>query len=487
MEITFENNVLPQNGTVILGVDETKKLPPLGLDLDSVTGGALQRALDYKKFTGKKNEVVTLIAPHGTSLSQILVVGLGKNPSTSLAFEEFGGTVMGCLMKCKDEKASVILHSDDLNVAHAAYGALLRSWRFDKYKTKQKKEDQSALKALTFLTNKSESAQKDFAPLSKIAEGVFLTRRVVSEPANIIYPETMMKEAQQLKDLGLKIDVLAKADMEKLGMNALLGVGQGSIRDSYLVVLHWEGSSEAPVAVVGKGVTFDTGGISIKPSQNMDEMKYDMAGSGVVLGLMKSLAQRKAKVNVVGVMGLVENMPSGSAQRPGDIVTSMSGQTIEVLNTDAEGRLVLADALWYTQDRFKPKAMIDLATLTGAIVVSLGHEHAGLFSNNDELATKLLKAGEKTGEKLWRLPLADAYDKDIDSSVADVQNIGSGRGAGSITAAHFLKRFVNDVPWAHLDIAGTAWDKKSKPLCEKGATAFGVRLLNQYLMDNFEK
>jgi leucyl aminopeptidase len=252
-----------------------------------------------------------------------------------------------------------------------------------------------------------------------------------------------------------------------------------------LVILEWNGGAkdQAPVAFVGKGVTFDTGGISIKPSADMDDMKWDMAGSAVVLGLMKALAGRKAKVNAVGVMGMVENMPDGNAQRPGDIVTSMSGQTIEILNTDAEGRLVLADALWYTQDKFKPKSIIDLATLTGAMIISLGHEHAGVFSNNDDLVSQLLDCGKKTGEKLWHLPLHDAYDKDIDSPVADVKNLGSGRGAGSITAAQFLQRFVNKTPWAHLDIAGTAWDKKGRPLSAKGATAFGVRLLNQWVKD----
>jgi leucyl aminopeptidase len=277
--------------------------------------------------------------------------------------------------------------------------------------------------------------------------------------------------------------------MEKLGFGALLGVGQGSIRESQLVVMQWNGGPEnqKPIAVVGKGVTFDTGGISIKPSNGMEDMKYDMAGSGVVLGLLKSLALRKAKVNVVGVMGLAENMPSGSAQRPSDIVTSLSGQTIEVLNTDAEGRLVLADALWYTQDKFKPQYMINLATLTGAITVALGYEYAGLFSNNDKLSEMLTKAGEQVGELLWSMPMSKVYDKDINSDAADVKNIGSGRGAGSITAAKFLERFVNKTPWAHLDIAGMAWDKAERPLSGKGATGYGVRLLNAFLKDNFEK
>ena len=305
---------------------------------------------------------------------------------------------------------------------------------------------------------------------------------------NVLYPETMALKALDLKNLGLTVEVLGEKDMEKLGMGALLGVGQGSIRESKLIILQWSNGpkDQAPIAVVGKGVTFDTGGISIKPSNGMEDMKYDMAGSGVVLGLMKALAMRQAKVNIVGVMGMVENMPSGSAQRPADVVTSMSGQTIEVLNTDAEGRLVLADALWYTQDRFKPQTMINLATLTGAIKVALGEEYAGLFSNNDELSEKLTEAGKIVQEPLWRLPMGEAYDRDIDSDIADMKNVGSGRGAGSITAAQFLQRFVNNVPWAHLDIASVAWQKKTHPLTGKGATAFGVRLLNEFIAKNYE-
>jgi leucyl aminopeptidase len=284
------------------------------------------------------------------------------------------------------------------------------------------------------------------------------------------------------------VQILGEAEMKKLGMGALLGVGQGSERESKLVVLRWNGGKkgDAPIAFVGKGVTFDTGGISIKPAGGMEEMKWDMGGAGVVIGLMKALAGRKAKVNVVCVAGCVENMPDGNAQRPGDVVTSMSGQTIEVLNTDAEGRLVLADALWYTKEKFKPKFMVNLATLTGAIIVALGTSRAGLFSNNDKLAEQLFKTGEKTGEELWRLPLADVYDKQINSDIADMQNIGKDREAGSITAAQFLQRFVGDTPWAHLDIAGTAWSKKDSPIAVKGATAYGVRLLNELVADFYE-
>ena len=337
------------------------------------------------------------------------------------------------------------------------------------------------------------AAERAYEPLDKTASAVFFTRDLVSEPANVIYPDTLAAQARTLTDLGVVVEVLDENKMRKLGMNALLGVGQGSIRPPRLVVMEWHGSPPGgdkhspPIAFIGKGVTFDTGGISIKPAAGMGDMKWDMAGSAVVIGLMQLLAARKAKVDAVGLVGLVENMPSGTAQRPGDIVTSMSGQTIEVLNTDAEGRLVLADALWYCQDRYKPRLMIDLATLTGAVIVALGHHCAGLFSNNDELANQLIEAGKAVGEEVWRLPLDESYDREIDSDAADVKNIGGGRAAGSILGAQFIQRFVNDVPWAHLDIAGTAWSSKDAPTVPKGATAFGVRLLDQLVAQHYEK
>ncbi|HJN24943.1 MAG TPA: leucyl aminopeptidase, partial [Rhodospirillales bacterium] len=335
-------------------------------------------------------------------------------------------------------------------------------------------------------------ARSTFAPMDKVADGVFMTRDLVSEPANVIYPETLAKQAQSLSKLGVKVEVLGEAQMRKLGMGALLGVGQGSDREPRLVVMRWNGKkgkarNDAPVAFVGKGVTFDTGGISIKPSGGMEDMKWDMGGSGVVIGLMRALAGRKANANVVGVVGLVENMPSGTAQRPGDIVTSMSGQTIEVLNTDAEGRLVLADALWYTKERFKPKFMVDLATLTGAIIICLGDQKAGLFSNDDKLSQQLSDAGEAVDESVWRMPMGDNYDKMLNCDAADMKNISGGRGAGSITAAQFLKRFVDKTPWAHLDIAGVTWSNKASPVAPKGGTAFGVRLLDRLVADNYEK
>jgi len=320
-------------------------------------------------------------------------------------------------------------------------------------------------------------------------EGIKFTKDLVSEPGNVLYPDEYVKRILELRKLNLKVHVLDKVKMKKLGMNALIGVGQGSSKGSYLVTIEWSGLNKKskPVAFVGKGVCFDTGGISLKPAKFMEDMTYDMAGSAVVVGLMKNLALRKAKVNAVGVVGLVENMPDGNAQRPGDIVKSFSGKTIEILNTDAEGRLVLADALSYTEKKFKPNFIVDLATLTGAIIVSLGSEYAGLFSNNDKISDQLFKAGEKVGEKVWRMPLNDNYDKLIDSKKADMQNINYVGGAGSTTAAQFLQRFIlNKTPWAHLDIAGMAFSKYGGALNSGGATGYGVRLLNQLIEDNYE-
>jgi leucyl aminopeptidase len=335
-------------------------------------------------------------------------------------------------------------------------------------------------------------AKQAYGALGAAAEAVAFTRDLVSEPANELYPESMAQRAAGLAgpDLpGLTVEIIDEKQMQELGMGALLAVGQGSVRPPRVVVMQYRGAAtdSPPLAFIGKGVTFDTGGISIKPAAGMGEMKWDMAGAGVVIGLLRLLAARKAKVNAVGIAGLVENMPSGSATRPGDIIRSMSGQTIEVLNTDAEGRLVLADVLWYCQDRFKPKLMVDLATLTGAVVVALGHENAGLFSNNEEIAERLIGAGKAVGEPLWRLPLGDNYDRAIDSDAADVKNIAGDRGAGSIIGAQFVQRFVNNVPWAHLDIAGVAWSKKDAPTVPKGATAFGLRLLDRFVADHYEK
>jgi leucyl aminopeptidase len=499
MKIAFAEPVSPKAGTIVVGVLEDCKLTPTGVTLDKETGGALKRAMAASRFTGRKEEVLGVLAPPNLAVGRVLLIGLGKVEALdAAAMQSLGGQIVAQLNSAGEGEAAVALDKiEGLKLkprdaaANLAYGARLRAYRFDKYRTKEKPDQKPSLTALTIMTADAAGAKQAFAPLEKVAEGVFFTRDLVSEPANIIYPETLADAARTLTKLGVEVEVLDEKQMKKLGMGALLGVGQGSARPPRLVVMQWKGGAKGkdaqPVAFIGKGVTFDTGGISIKPSEGMWDMKWDMGGAGVVIGLMKALAGRKAKVNAVGVIGLVENMPSGTAQRPGDIVTSMSGQTIEVLNTDAEGRLVLADALWYCQDRFKPKFMVDLATLTGAIIIALGSEHAGLFSNNDQLAERLVAAGNAVGEKLWRLPLNEAYDKMMDSDAADVKNISGGREASSITAAQFLQRFVNGVPWAHLDIAGTTWSKKDAATVPKGATAFGVRLLDHLVAEHYER
>lgn len=477
--------------TLCLGVYENNHFPLPTQAWDKTLKGFLKQSITHSKFKGNLSQTLTVFLPDG---QQVFLIGLGKpTDQNERQWQKIGSALLGALEASPTGEGAVEIHSlegcdDEQVAANLALGALLKSWRFEKYFTKKKSEDLFSVKKITFFTPHPQAAEKVFAPLASLAEGVFLTRTLVAEPANIMTPDSLSKIAESLQKDGIKVEVFGEKELKKLGMNALLGVGQGSDKESHLVVMRWEGGTknEAPLAFIGKGVTFDTGGISIKPAANMEDMKWDMAGSGAVIGLMKTLALRKAKVNVVGVAGIVENMPSGSAQRPGDVVKSLSGQTIEVINTDAEGRLVLADALWYTQERFKPKLMVNLATLTGAIVVCLGSERAGLFTAEEDLAQKLTKAGENVGELLWRFPLDDAYDKDINSEIADMKNVGSSRGAGSITAAKFLQRFTNSVPWAHLDIAGVAWTQKDLPCCAKGATAFGVRLLDRFIAENYE-
>jgi leucyl aminopeptidase len=376
--------------------------------------------------------------------------------------------------------------------AEVALGAVLRAYRFDKYRTKEKPEDKPKLAKLTLLVSEATAAKTAWEPLEGVAKGVALSRDLVSEPPNVLNPAEMADRCKKLSELGVKVEILGPRELGRLGFGALLGVAQGSVNEPRMVVMQWNGTGNSrkakgkPVAFIGKGVTFDTGGISIKPAGGMEDMKWDMAGAGTVVGLMAALAGRKAKVDAVGLVGLVENMPSGNAQRPGDVVKSYSGQTIEVINTDAEGRLVLADVLWYCQQKFEPRFMIDLATLTGAMIVALGHEFAGMFSNDDALAQKLATVGQVVGEKVWRFPLDDAYDQLIKSEIADMKNIG-GRPAGSISAAQFIQRFVNKTPWAHLDIAGVAWSTKDAPCIPKGATAFGVRLLDRLVAQHYEE
>ncbi|HEX6978166.1 MAG TPA: leucyl aminopeptidase [Alphaproteobacteria bacterium] len=499
MKIAFTKPEQPNAGTYIVGILDDRKLTPAAAALDKKTGGLVTRAMGSSRFKGRKDDVLEIIAPKGLPVARVLLVGLGKAEKIdALQLQNLGGNIVAFLNRVGESTATfpvenltgVSLQAPDM-AANVAYGARLRAYRFDKYRTREKEEQKPSLKAFNLLVTDVAAARKAFAPFDRVADAIYTTRDLVSEPPNVIYPESMAERCKRLSAFGVKVEVLDEKQLGKLGMGALLGVAQGSARPPRVVVMRWDGAPRAkdkrPIAFVGKGVTFDTGGISIKPSAGMEDMKWDMAGAAAVVGVMEALAARRARVNAVGLIGLVENMPSGTAQRPSDIVRSMSGRTIEVLNTDAEGRLVLADVCWYAQDRFKPQAMIDLATLTGAIIVALGHEYAGLFSNNDELAARLLNAGKSVGEALWRLPLGDSYDKDIDSDTADVKNIGSNRAAGSIIGAQFIQRFVNGVPWAHIDIAGVAWSKKDAPTVPRGATAFGVRLLDRLVADYYEQ
>jgi leucyl aminopeptidase len=499
MNIGFSKTSLSAKGALVLFILPHLKLAGAASEIDRQSGGALKRAIAASRFKGNAGEKLEILAPANTPASRVLLVGLGKPQEINdLSAEKAGANAVTQLLTSGEKTISVLIDviegakiSPAAFAAHVAVGAQLRSYRFDRYFTKQPDNKKPSVERIEVMLDDHASAKKLFKPLEKVAEAVFFARDLVSEPGNVIYPKSYAAEIKKLEALGVEVEILGEKEMRKLGMGSLLGVGQGSENESQLVVMQWRGlpktSKVKPIAFVGKGVTFDSGGISLKPGAGMEDMKFDMGGSAAVVGLMKALAGRKAKANVVGVVGLVENMPSGKAQRPGDVVKSMSGQTIEVINTDAEGRLVLADALWYTQDRFKPQFMIDLATLTGAIIVSLGHENAGIFSNDDALVKKLTDASEKSGENVWRLPLSDTYDKDIDSSIADMKNVGAAGSAGSISAAQFLQRFVNKTPWIHIDIAGTAWAKKDLPLCQKGATGYGVRLLDRLVRDHYEE
>jgi leucyl aminopeptidase len=458
-------------------------------------GTGLARAMEVSEFKGKLAATVDIIAPAGTDLDRVIVLGVGD--AAALGAQEWiklGGALAGKLGA--GSQASAVLELDGAavspeNAASFAFGAALRGYSFDKYKTKKTEGDSAKGVKLTKLTVQcadAAGAKRAFSARQGIADGVALARDLVNEPANILGTIEFTAAAKALEKLGVDVEILGEKEMKKLGMGALLGVAQGSVRPPRLVIMRWNGGKlkDKPIAFVGKGVVFDSGGVSIKPAAGMEDMKGDMGGAAAVTGLMHALASRKAKANVIGMIGLVENMVDGAAQRPGDIVTSMSGQTIEVLNTDAEGRLVLADALHYCNTRFKPAFMIDLATLTGAILVALAQEYAGLFSNNDELAGRLSEAGMATGEKVWRMPMGAEYDKMIDSKNADMKNIG-GRNGGSITAAQFLKRFVGDTPWAHLDIAGTAMGSPSSDINSSWASGYGVRLLNELVAAHYEK
>lgn len=472
-------------------VHEGRALAGAGSALDQAASGALAKAMKNSRFTGAANSSLNVAAPAGIDANAVLLVGAGAaDKLDDLAIETAAAAAYHAAKMSGAEVLTIeASHLSPELAARAGFAVRLAAYRFAKYLTKQKAEKIPSVTTVRVVTSDVKAAEAAFTPLAAVADAVLFSRDLVSEPANILYPAEFARRVKELEALGAKVEILGEAEMEKLGMGSLLGVGMGSVRESQLAVIQWNGGKEgeAPIAFVGKGVCFDTGGISLKPADGMEEMKWDMGGAAAVAGLMHALVGRKAKVNVVGVLGLVENMPDGAAQRPGDVVTSMSGQTIEVLNTDAEGRLVLADALWYTQDRFKPKFMIDLATLTGAIIISLGLEYAGVFTNSDELAANIADAGPKVGEKSWRLPIPAEYERHIDSPIADVKNMGNGRAGGSITAALFLQRFTNGTPWAHIDIASTAWVKDSKnPTVPDGAVGYGVRLLDRMVADHYE-
>jgi leucyl aminopeptidase len=456
--------------------------------------GVVARAASVAKFTGKALKSLDIIAPHGAPVDRIRVLGLGEADQL-VAHDWLKAGGAAAAKTGGAEKVAIYIDAPGAtvtakNAADFALGMQLGAYSFDAYKTK-KGEDEETKPArtvkVTIVTAGAAAAKKANDVSDAIAEGVILARNLVNEPANVLGPVEFAEKAKALEKLGVEVDILTEREMKRLGMAALLGVAQGSVRPPRLAVMQWKGGKDKdrPIAFIGKGVVFDTGGISIKPAAGMEDMKGDMGGAAAVIGLMQTLASRKAKANVVGILGLVENMPDGNAQRPGDIVKSMSGQTIEVINTDAEGRLVLCDALWYCNETFKPQFMVNLATLTGAIMVALGSHHAGLFSNDDTLAARLTAAGLATNERLWRMPLGREYDKMIDSRFADMKNTG-GRYAGSITAAQFLHRFVKDTPWAHLDIAGTAMGSPTDEINQSWASGFGVRLLDELVRANYE-
>ena len=491
MTLSFSSLALPKTGSVLFLVPQGAKQSGLAAQMDKQLKGALTRAMKVQSFKGEKGKNLTLLAPEGTVLKKVIILGIGKIADlTETDFETIGGKAAGyssdggALTICLESELENGIGGAEI-AARVALGAQLGTYRFNKYKTKDKTKPSTS--KVVVATKLAVRAKAQWSELSALSEGIMLARDLVNEPANILSPPEFARRTRALTKLGVKVEVLSEAQMKKLGMGSLLGVGQGSAFPSQMVVMQWNGAAKTkqPLAFVGKGVCFDTGGISIKPAGGMEDMKGDMGGAAAVTGLMHSLAKRKAKVNVVGVIGLVENMPSSTAQRPGDIVTSMSGQTIEVLNTDAEGRLVLADALWYTQKRFSPKFMIDLATLTGAIMIALGQDYAGMFSNNDKLCDQLASVGKSEGEQVWRMPMNSNFDKMIDTPNADMKNIG-GRYAGSSTAAQFLQRFVNNVPWVHLDIAGTAMGSPKSATSQSWASGYGVKLLDRLVKSHYE-
>jgi len=488
--ITFSNDVAASSGVAIIPVFKGGKVFGQSEAYVKALGVSYKSAAKAANFKAKKGQNFSLYAPEGQKISQLLFIGAGEK--STFDAEMFAANAVKPLLTSGVTSVTIYLGGCDVSAdsaARAAVGARLTGYRFDNYRTKLSADKKNSLKKIKIAYDNGSAARKAYTNFhGPICDGTILARDLVNEPPNVIYPKAYAARIKKLESLGLKVEILGEKRMTSLGMHSLLGVGLGSERESQLVIMRWNGGKKGdrPVCLVGKGVTFDTGGISLKPGSGMWDMKGDMGGSAAVVGALSALAARKAKANVIGIVGLVENMPDGKAQLPGDIVKSMSGQTIEVQNTDAEGRLVLADALHYANTKYKPKAMINLATLTGAIIVALGHEHAGVFSNNDKLAEQIAAASDASTEKSWRLPLSPYYDKLLDSPNADMKNIG-GREAGSITAAQFLQRFVGKTPWAHIDIAGTGMkNRRPDPRETTFGTGYGVRLLNHWVADNYE-
>ena len=492
VKIDFQPFGAPAGGDLVVFVGDDLKPADAALEIEPRIKDAIAGAAGPERFKGKPSTALTIPAPAGLSAERLIAVGIGgETDRGKLVYADLGAAVAG---KLAGRSGAVVAALPGLapsaeDIAQMALGARLRLYKFDRYKTKKKEDDENGgTTRITLAVADPVAARKAVKAADGLAEGVGIARDLVNEPPNVLGPEEFANRAAALAKLGVEVEVLDEKALRKLGMRALLAVGQGSARESRVVLMRWNGgkASDKPVAFVGKGVVFDSGGISIKPGGGMEDMKGDMAGAACVVGLMHALAARKARANVIGAIGLVENMPDGAAQRPGDIVTTMSGQTVEIINTDAEGRLVLADVLWHVRERYKPAFMLDLATLTGAILVALAQEYAGMFSNSDELAERLAAAGQATGEKVWRMPLGPAYDKMIDSKFADMKN-AAGRHGGSITAAQFLQRFVGDTPWVHLDIAGTAMNALQTETNKSWGSGWGVRLLDRLVRDHYER
>ncbi|MDP9413830.1 MAG: leucyl aminopeptidase [Pseudomonadota bacterium] len=459
--------------------------------LDETARTLAARSAEAQRFEREAAAVAETFISEGDRVRRLLLVGLGGRRDDEALFEKAGGALSAKLLTSGESRLVVDLTGLTIRGADAArigFGAAARSWRYDIYRTKLSRNAKPTLDEVV-IVGAGDGVEAEWARRSALLEGIMLTRELVTEPANVIYPVSFVERCRAAMDgMGVDFKVLDENAMRELGMGALLGVAQGSEQPPRLLAMRWNGAGDAskPIVLIGKGITFDTGGISIKPAAGMEAMKWDMGGAGAVAGAMRAIAGRKSKANVVGICVLAENMPGGKAQRPGDVVTSMSGQTIEVINTDAEGRLVLCDAMTWAQRQYRPDYLVDLATLTGAMIISLGHEYAGVFSNDDGLAEGLTRAGLATGDKLWRMPLGEAYDKLMDSPIADMKNSGPREG-GSITAATFLQRFVEEgVKWAHLDVAGMVWSDKPGALWDKGATGYGVALLDRFVADNFE-